>query len=164
MDDNFYSPGSADLTDRQRPQGSLVKAVAAGVAIDIVGSLVMTVLVSAIGSFILLSRGHTQASLLEYMQQLGPFSAFNLIIILLGIVMSGVGGYVCASMANRHNYRPVLIMAILSGMIGFLLNLIQGMFQEMGLTLALMLLSFVSVLAGGWLHQRTIDPEKRRTE
>lgn len=153
MEDNFYNPGAADLSQRQRVQGSLLKAVSVGLVIDIGGSLVMSVVASAVISFVLIGRGYTPAAIMDYLQLADPFSAANLVIIVLGTVLSVTGGYVCASIANRATFRPVLIMAILSGSIGLLLGLAGGL-SGLAQTVALSVLSFASVLAGGWLYQR----------
>jgi MFS family permease len=92
--------------------------------------------------------------------ELDPSSGYFVFSSVLGFGFSLLGGYVCARMARRDERRLSVVLAVLVEAIGFVLGA-----ATLGVALnALMLvLTFVTVMAGGELGRRRNLADARKT-
>jgi|SoiMethySBSTD1v2_1073268.scaffolds.fasta_scaffold645269_2 hypothetical protein len=150
---NPYEPPRADLIDKRKPPGSLLKAVVVGVAIDLGGTTVVSFLAVVVYAALLTSRGQTTEQIQQSVDALVPWSGFGLILAALGCLMSMLAGYQSAAIANRTNYlAPGILSAISTGV---------GAYAG-GRTYSAWVLSVLSgitvamTLSGAWLYMRQV--------
>lgn len=130
MSTNPFKPPETDSAKNPRPSeppGSPLKAVLMGLAVDIGGTAVFGVVISVMYAFQLHGQGVPDADMHEAMENMPHDSALYIGGILLGALMSVCGGYVCARIARRDEYRPGLVMAAISAVLGLMLGAHPGL-------------------------------------
>ena len=150
---NSYEPPRADVIDKRKPPGSLVKAVAVGVAIDIGGTALVSFATVVIYAALLTSRGQTSDQIKQAIDTLVPWSGFGLIASLLGCLMSMLAGYQSAAVANRTNYLAPGILSVISTAVGAYAG--GGSFPAW-ILLALSGITVAMTLSGAWLYMRHV--------
>lgn len=119
---NPYDPPQTPVSDPQPQAGSALKAVLLGLAVDIGGSLVASVVLGLVYAVVLASSGVSGDELrlaLEGVMQTGWGFA---IASAVGCAFSVAGGYVCARVSRRRDYRLGWVLAALSVGIGTLVG------------------------------------------
>ena len=104
-------------TDKQT-KGAAVKAVIAGLIVDIGGSLVSAFVLVIAYSALLTSRGWSPQEIEHHVTNLEPFSIFSVITMIVGGCMTVVGGYVCARIANYSEYKITCVFGFISAAFG----------------------------------------------
>jgi hypothetical protein len=125
MSINPFKPPETDSTKNPRPPatpGSQLKAVLTGLAVDIGGSIVFGIAISVIYAIQLQGQGMSDEDLPDAMDNMPHDSALYIAGNLLGLLMSLLGGFVCARIARRGEYRAGLIMAALSAIFGLMMS------------------------------------------
>ena len=120
-----FKPPETDSTKNPRPPatpGSPLKAVLLGLAVDFGGTTVCGLVISMIYAIQLHGQGVADSDMHEAMDNMPHDSALYIGGILLGALMSVFGGYVCARVARRDEFRPGLVMAGVSAVIGLALG------------------------------------------
>jgi hypothetical protein len=145
---NPYSPPGASVADPSAKPGSPVKAVLAGAAVDIVGSLVIGAILSVIYGASLAVSGASVEEIAAASSEVPVDSWLFISGILVGCAFSVLGGYVCARIAKRSEYGLGCIVGAISALFGLLFALGHyPLFVNLGLGLA----TFASVLLGARL-------------
>ena len=114
-------PSETDSTKNPRVPdvpGSPLKAVLSGLAVDIGGSAVLGIVLDQVYALTLGGQGLTDGEIADVAQHMPPASAFGVLGILLGALMSVAGGYVCARIVLRNEYRVGGAMAAVSALLG----------------------------------------------
>lgn len=119
MNTNVYEPPKADLGVERNP-GSVVKAVAVGSLIEIVGTFVAGLIVVIVYGIHLASQGMSPQEMQSRLVEFDPWSGYVLASVLLGMLVSVLAGYVCARIANTTSYRSAYIMSGISCALGML--------------------------------------------
>ena len=145
---NPYAPPEAAVHDVPPKPGSWFKAIALGLAVDIGGSLLATIILAVIYGAALGAAGVRREDIAATMQASANDSWFFYVGTLAGLSFSVLGGYVCARIARRSEMKFGAILAALSALSGFLL---AGDEQQLGTLLSLTLLGFGAVLVGARL-------------
>jgi fructose-specific phosphotransferase system IIC component len=125
MPTNPFKPPDTDSTRNPRPPatpGSPLRAVLAGLAVDVGGSVVIGIAISVMYATQLLGQGVAESDLRQAMENMPHASALYIGGTLLGLLMSLLGGYVCARIARRDEYRAGTIMAALSTLLGLMMT------------------------------------------
>lgn len=144
---NPYEPPQSNLQRRNNEPGSIPKAVAIGVAIDIGGTLLASIAVAMIYSAILGARGHDEEAIAAEFQQLDVWSAYGIFTGAIGLAISSFAGFHCARIANRNDYLAPGIMAMISCAFGAAIS--AGAHSHTTL-IVLSALSVIAVLGGAW--------------
>jgi hypothetical protein len=142
---NPYEPPRANVESRNDERGSLPKAIAIGVLIDIGGSIAVGFAAAILYGIVLGATGHSEEQIALEFETLDTWSAFSIISIVLGLAISAFAGYQCARIANRDGYLGPGILAMISCALGALLS--GGTYSQAEL-LILSVLSVVAVLGG----------------
>ena len=153
--DPYSSPSSEIERDSESQRsGSLWKGILFGGLADVGGTMVMSTIMAIIYIARIWSPDMTpeyiEEVIKQYAQDLTSFSnIWSIISLVLGLGFSVLGGYVCAIFAREKWKKAVLILAaILSGY-----GLLAGSeYYQLGVNLALTLLSVIAVFFGGWLR------------
>jgi len=145
---NPYAPPEATLHDQPAKPGSAFKAIALGLAVDIGGSLLATIILALIYGAALGAAGVKGEDIAATMRASATDSWFFYVGTLAGLSFSVLGGYVCARIARRSEIKLGAILAAVSAISGFLL---AGDEQQLGTLLSLTLLGFGAVIAGARL-------------
>jgi peptidoglycan/LPS O-acetylase OafA/YrhL len=122
MADNPFKPPDARLRDPQPGPGSPLRAILAGLLVDLGGSMLVGIALSLFYAASLASSGLSQAQVDEAMKNVAPTSGVAIVGIVLGALCSVAGGYVCARIARRDEYRTGGIMAALSAFFSLLMG------------------------------------------
>ncbi len=157
MADNPYQPPKSgfDKPPRDLEPGSMFKAVLFGATTDIVGTNVIGIVFFIFYGVILGAQGKSAEEIQRVMEHVDPLSMFGLILMLFGLTMSVLGGYVCARTANVNSYTAVGIVSAISVAFGALTG--SGEY-EWPMLLLLSLLGLMANFAGGWWHIRKFPP------
>ena len=119
---NPFEPPQSPVSDPAPRAGSAVKAVLLGLAVDIGGTLLSSVVFGVVYAVLLGARGvpaeQMQDSFMEAMESGWGFALSSAV----GCAFSVLGGYVCARIARRSDYRAGWALAGLSVGLGFLLG------------------------------------------
>jgi hypothetical protein len=145
---NPYAPPEASVHDQPLRPGSAFKAIAVGLAVDIGGSLIGTVLLALVYGAALGAAGVKAEDIAATLKASNGDSWFFYAGILVGLGFSVLGGYVCARIARRSEFKLGAILAALSAFSGLA---IAGDEQQLGTLLSLTLLGFGAVLVGARL-------------
>lgn len=154
MSGNLYDPPRSDVSKREISEpGSPYKAFIAGLAIEIIGSILVGSIVGVIYGVIQASGGMSPQDIEKSLQFIDPGSPFFLTLAISGLLVSVMAGYVCMSITRTDSFKTVYIL----GSASLLLSLISSMdFAAVGIMLILALASFAAVVFGGYLKYRSI--------
>lgn len=122
MDDKRFTPPSADVKDKPLPPGAAWKAVLIGFVIDIGGSFLASTLIGIAYVVSLASQGLSQKEIQAALSSTSQGSWYFAVATLAGAGFSFLGGYWCARVARRSEYRLGAILAMLSTGFGLLLS------------------------------------------
>jgi uncharacterized protein with PQ loop repeat len=147
--ENPFAPPGASVSDTvELKPGSPIRAVLLGLVVDIGGTLVIGLLIGIVYGVFLGFSGVPQSEIVSRADTQNPMSLLSLIAQALGLVCSVLGGYVCARIVKRKEYRVVAVMAVLSAIFGMWVGSSQYSFPVL---LALTALSVLSNLFGAKL-------------
>ena len=132
------------------PRGSPVKGMIFGLLVDIGGSLVASFVLFFIWAIWLSSSGLDADAVAQLMAEPDPLSGFSLASYTLGGGFSWLGGYVCARVARETELRCAAVIATISSLV----SLAMGIGLPPGLYLFLTVLTFASVMLGGWMGEQ----------
>jgi hypothetical protein len=142
--ENRYQPPTAEVHDQPATQGSAVKAVSLGLLVDIGGTLLLSVVVFSAYAVVQAGNGMSVEQIEAELGNLPPTSLLFIVMTLLGCGLSVLGGYVCARIARRRDYRLGVVLGALSTTLGLLL----GSDESAGMLAATALLSFAAIMLG----------------
>src|SRR6476620_7926605 len=145
---NPYAPPEASVQDLPARPGSAFKAISLGLATDIGGTLVATIILALIYGVALGAAGIQGEEIAATIQASATDSWFFYATTLVGLGFSVLGGFVCARIARRSELKLGAILATLSAVSGLAL---AGDEQQLGTLLSLTLLGFGAVLVGARL-------------
>lgn len=151
---NPYEPPRSNLQRRDTEPGSIPKAVAIGVAIDIGGTLLASFAVALIYGGILGARGYDEEAIAAEFQQIEVWSAYGILAGAIGLSISAFAGFHCARIANRNDYLAPGIMAMISCAFGAAIS--AGAHSHMTL-IVLSALSVIAVLTGAWAYNKGLQ-------
>jgi len=146
---NPYAPPEAAVHDLPVKPGSAFKAVALGLATDIGGTLVATVILALIYGAALGAAGVRREEIAAAMQVSATDSWFFYAMTGVGLGFSVLGGYVYARIARRSELKLGAILAAISATLGLLMAGDDG--QQLGTSISLTLAGIGAVLAGARL-------------
>jgi hypothetical protein len=143
--ENRYQPPTAEVHDQPAAQGSAVKAVSLGLLVDIGGTLLLSVVVFSAYAVVQTRNGMSVEQIETELGDIPPTSLFFIVMTLLGCGLSVLGGYVCARIARRRDYRLGVVLGALSTTLGLLLSWSD---DSAGMLAATALLSFAAIMLG----------------
>lgn len=152
MQNNPYVPSKAGLSETPKPAASPLKSVLLGLVVDVGGSFLLGIVLSVGYAISLASAGMSESKIMEAM--LNPFSNPLILVVgtLGGAALSVAGGFVCARLSRRPDYRLGFILGGISAVSGLLMSYES---YSLPVNLLLTLLTFASVLLGTKLGRNT---------
>ncbi|HJR69460.1 MAG TPA: hypothetical protein VKA43_05430 [Gammaproteobacteria bacterium] len=157
--DNPYAAPTTPVKDPPPPPRSPILAVLAGVAVDIGGTVVASIVIGIVYAMSLASQGRSLEQVEQALTEADPMSAYYVVTMAVGFGFSVLGGYVCSRVARREERRYAAIAALLVVAIG--LGMGGGSFS-LWANIGMALLSFASVMLGGELGRRRNLAQARR--
>jgi hypothetical protein len=125
MPTNPYEPPKSDPGGHARPPApprSPLVAVLLGLAVDVGGSLLVSVVVTILYAVQLHGQGLSEAAMRAALRAMPHDSGLYMTALLLSIGLSVLGGYVCARVARLHAWRAGLMMTASSALFGVVVN------------------------------------------
>ena len=120
MSNNPFKPPKSDVDNKAAAPGSPLRAVLTGLAVDIGLSTLVGVVLTIVYHSQLVASGMTPDQVDAAMDEIPLDSMINVIGVVLGALSSVLGGYVCARIVRRDEYRVGSVMAALSALIGLM--------------------------------------------
>lgn len=151
MSNNPYEPPRSNVNRRNTDPGSMVKAVAVGVLIDIGGTFLLGICIAIIYGAVLGAQGYSEQEIEHAFEQFDPWSALGLFTSLLGMLVSAFAGFHCARIANRNTYLAPGILAMISCAFGAAMS--GGTYSQVEM-IVLSGLTVVAVLGGASVYMR----------
>jgi len=142
---NPYAPPDAKLADPAARPGSPIKAVTIGLAVDLGGTVVATVILALAYGIVLGALGATAEEIEAVTTDMSTDSGFFYTLALAGLAFSMLGGYVCARIARRSELKLGAILAAISAGVGLAFG---GDPSRLGMLISLTILGIAAVLAG----------------
>jgi hypothetical protein len=102
--------------------GTPLRAVLTGVAIDVCGSRVVEIVVVTCYAIGVVPSGASDAQATEFLRTLPPSFPLLLVLNVLGMLMSVAGGYACARVALRAEWRTGAILAAVAVVFNLLID------------------------------------------
>jgi len=134
----------------EAPRGSPVKGMIFGVLVDIGGSLLASFVLFFIWAIWLGASGLDAESITKEMTEPDPLSQVAIVGYALGTGFSWLGGYVCALVARETELQCAAVVATISSLVA----LATGAGMPLALYLSLTVLTFATVMLGGWMGQQ----------
>ena len=148
---NPYKAPTAAVRDPPPPPRSPIVAILAGLAVDIGGSVLASIVIGVVYAVVLATRGMPPEEVGRTLTALDPSSGYFILSSMIGFGFSLLGGYVCARIARRDERRLSVILAALIEVIGLVLGAAT---LGIGLNALMLVLTFAAVIAGGELGRR----------
>ncbi len=101
---NQFAPPEAVLADPPPRAGSPVKAVLAGLAVDLGGSLLLGIVLGIVYGISLARSGLNGEQIRRAAETMPPDSWLVIVGTIAGAALSVLGGFVCARIARRSDY------------------------------------------------------------
>ncbi|MFP6861650.1 hypothetical protein [Pseudomonas sp.] len=140
-----YAVPKARLTEPgSQKSGSPIKAVLVGVSVDVIGTLVATLVISALYGVIWALRGLPPEGVGPSMMNSALLSPYKLVLTAAGLGFSVLSGYLCARIAKRFEYLLALIASLISAATPLAIG---GMSGGLSLNLTLVLLILLGLCA-----------------
>ena len=118
---NPYAPPNTRVADPPPKPGSPTKAVSLGLLVDMGGTMALGIAIGFVYSVQLAASGKT-AEEIEAAVLIGITTGLGFVILLaIGCAFSVLGGYVCARISRRTDYRLGFVMGAISVVAGLLL-------------------------------------------
>ena len=130
-------------------KGSPVKAIIIGLVVDISGSLVSAFILAIAYSVLLTSRGLSPEEIEYHLTNLDIYSTFSIITMIVGGIMTVLGGYVCARIVNYSEYKFTFIFGFISAAFGHIAS--ESYYSTLD-SMALGILTLGCALLGAWLR------------
>jgi hypothetical protein len=120
MPNDPFKPPKTDANDKAAAPGSPLRAVLTGLAVDIGGSILAGIVLSFFYHSQIVASGLTPDQVDAAMDDMPMDSPFAMLGIVLGAACSVLGGYVCARIVRRDEFRVGAVMAALSASLSML--------------------------------------------
>ena len=114
MSQDPYTPPASNLEVADTKRGSAIKAVVVGLAADIGGTIVVSLLAAIVYGGYLGATGNTPEETAASMQAFSYDSPLGIALASVGTLFSVLGGFICARIARHSEYRLGLIMGAVS--------------------------------------------------
>ena len=147
------NPYEAPLADLTPPETDLpvrpVRGILLGLVVDFGGTLVGAIVLGIVFSAVWLSQGVPQSQFQDRLQAADdPTTGFGFAALVLGLVCSWAGGWVCVRVSRGSDLRYPAIQAALASVVGLVFG--AGTVAPLQLVV-LSALSVVAILLGGWI-------------
>lgn len=162
--DNPYKSSMAQLRWEPSKPGSLVKAVIAGVLIDLGGTWIVNFLGLVAYAFYLYSQGWSEDEVSREYVFLSIYSLPGLILPTARFGMSVVTGYLCAKIAKRRVLVAIILISLTSALIGYLALRNAYSYYAWKEHLGLTALCFPALCLGAYISTRGQHPRKRKVQ
>lgn len=162
--DNPYKPPTAQLRWESSHPGSLVKAVSAGVLIDLGGTWIVNFVGLVAYAFYLYSQGWSEDEVSRVYVFLSIYSLPGLILPSARFGMSIVAGYLCAKIAKERVLVATILISLISALIGYLVLKKAYSYYAWKEHLGLTALCFPALCLGAYLSARGQHPRKRKVQ
>ena len=151
---NRYAPPTANVSDSQLAPGSAIKAVLAGLAVDLIGTMLGGIAIGIGYAFLAGATGQSVKALHAASAQAATIgSPVNVLSLIVGSIFSVLGGYVCERLARRRSLRVGWVLGGIEVVLGLLLTGHDDPILQMA---ALSMLTLGCVLLGTRLGWRTL--------
>jgi Na+/H+-translocating membrane pyrophosphatase len=107
----YRAPGAPVTDPRPARRGSTFAAISAGLAADVLGTFVGSIVVTIVLGVWLAGQGVTADGMHAFMADSGAFQVFSL---LFGLAFTMLGGYVAAHVANFRELWHGMVLGIAS--------------------------------------------------
>ena len=158
-EDPYAPPKSAVADPGGERQGSFVKAVLVGLAVDIGGTFAASILLSVLVGVVMSSAGHTA-------EETADLFAGSLVLkaamMAIGIGCTVLGGYVAARIANRTELNVALVFGLCTLAAGELLSRWMGNNTDGWEQAMFLVITIPAAIFGGWLYKSRKRPAAGR--
>ncbi len=149
MHNNPYTPPQANVDTKEFKQGKWYNAILLGFLVDFIGTMLVSILLSVLVTAYFMSHGMKVEEVRGLLTATDFTSPIYIASLGIGLVFSILGGYICARIANHHEYRYVAIIGLLDILLGLVMS--PQSFPTLH-HLALTALSFAALFTGAYLH------------
>lgn len=150
--ENPFAPPKSAPSTSVRPRGSPVAAVVLGVLTDIGGSFLAGFLMVIATAIAFGLQGMPPEEVEATITNVDPMSGRAILTYGVGLVFSVLGGYVCARVARRSEFKLAGIVAAIGSASGWILG---GGQLPLLLHVFLICLSVACVMFGAWVSVRS---------
>ncbi len=153
MNNNLYHPPESRLSNGDLEPGSPIKAIIVGVAIDIFGTLLLSVILGIVFGLYWHYSGENIDALADHASQLDLTSPFQMVSMILGSLISLYAGYTCARIARQNIYFYAAVAGLIVSILSYLLGM-QSFSQAESLFLSI--LSLAIYIYGAHLYKKRV--------
>lgn len=145
VNDNPYQTPHANVSGREPVKARPVLGLVLGAAFDIVLTGVLGVVLGLVYGVMMVAMGLSAEEMAARVEALGPLSPLLVTGAFFGGLISVGGGYICARVGKRSEYRYAAMMSAISVVSGFLMS---GMDDLQLWDVSMVLLTVASVMLG----------------
>jgi len=147
----FASPRSSRRPAPLARPTKAYKAILAGFAVDFGGSFLTGFVLSIVQMIVLVQTGHPASSVGQILSNAPWHSPFRLLGTVLGCGLSVLGGFVCARLARRLEFRLVAMECCISMGLGLLM---APNHHDLLYWIGMITLNIACSMLGAWLGRR----------
>ena len=140
-----YTPPVSDVEVVAERKGAAWKAVLIGELVDIGGTVLLSYIESTVAFVMMRNRGLDDAEFLKMFDD--PLSPLLLTMTLTGILLSILGGFVCARIARHNEFKLAGVMVLIST----LFSIAVGNKELTAYYVSMYAATVISVFFGSWL-------------
>ena len=155
MENNVYEPPKAYDQQHSKPKGSFFRGLLWGIAIDIVGTTCVSVVHVFLYVFYRAYNGVGEAEIVQELSHLDPYSSGAIVGMLIGLVLSFFGGYICAKKSGSGAPNSVYVLCAISSALCFYLGELGEGSYSIVENLLFAIITGGTVVSGGrlWLKE-----------
>lgn len=132
-------------------KGLSLKAIAIGFLTDIGSTLVFGFAFGLLATMLLMSSGQG----VEELRNFTTTTVFRVVMPLVGLLFTGLGGYVAARIAKQAEMENAFAMGIASALFGILSLVLSPVTSSLWIEGLAIFLTVVCALAGGYVRMKT---------
>ena len=159
MNSDIYSQPNSDLENGKIIKGKSVKAIVIASIIDIFGTTIYGAIIGVVATIYLTYQGQSFEEIQKYYEQASIFSLLKLSGVLGGLIISIVGGYVCARISINKIKRDAIILSIIIACFSFIVGV--GGISVLENTI-LAIITVGAIILGAYLgarkHNKSLQP------
>jgi len=120
MSEDRFKPPSSRVEDHPRGKGSAVRGLAVGLLVDVVTTMLFSVVVSMLWGFALAASGRSAREVQAAFANVEGDPLIATVLVGGGVLCSVLGGFVCERIARQGDYRVGAGLGLASVLVGFL--------------------------------------------
>lgn len=153
MEDQPYQPPKSNVEIVDDKPGSSIKAVVAGLILNTVLTIAVSIVLGVIFGVYLASQGYTPDEIQEYVDSDLFSNAYSYLAMIVGLLVTTLSAYVVAVIAKQNVFRNASLMVVIMYLIVIAFQ--WGDMSQFSRIILMLSADLAFAWAGAWLYLRS---------